>query len=147
MKSFMKVNIGKCIFLMSIFLFLIFFSLSINGAYAENEVYIESKVIEKAHEEQSQAVVYITVRDEEDPSQSIQGTGFIIKPSGVILTADHLLESCNSDDEIKLSSGDTYGKDKIEIIDVDHKRDIAVIKIKALNLPVVRLGDSDKVRT
>jgi len=147
MKSFMKVNIGKCIFLMSIFLFLIFFSLSINEAYAENEVPIESKVIEKTYEKQAQAVVYITVRDEEDPSQRIQGSGFIINPSGVILTVDHLLEDCFSGAEIKLSNGDTYNNDRIEIIDIDHKRDIAVIKIKALNLPVVRLGDSDKVRT
>ena len=143
----MKVNIGKCIFLMSIFLFLIFFSLSINEAYAENEVPIESKVIEKTYEKQAQAVVYITVRDEEDPSQRIQGSGFIINPSGVILTVDHLLEDCFSGAEIKLSNGDTYNNDRIEIIDIDHKRDIAVIKIKALNLPVVRLGDSDKVRT
>jgi serine protease Do len=71
------------------------------------------------------------------------GSGFIVEPDGLILTNSHVVKGA---DEIKVkTSGEkTY---PAKIIGTDAKTDIALIKIEPdEKLPVVSLGDSDKLR-
>jgi serine protease Do len=75
--------------------------------------------------------------------QKSLGSGFIISHDGYIFTNNHVVEQA---DKIlaKLSDGKEY---EAKVIGKDAKTDIALIKIKPnKSLPVVDLGDSDKLR-
>jgi hypothetical protein len=69
-----------------------------------------------------------------------QGSGVVIDPSGVIITNLHTIKS-DTKATITLANGDVY--DDISVIDVDARRDLALLKIKAFKLISVELGDSD----
>lgn len=69
-----------------------------------------------------------------------QGSGFIISNDGYIVTNNHLVQNA-SKITVKLLNNDEY---IAKVIGTDPQTDIAVIKIKAKNLPVAQLGDSDK---
>jgi serine protease Do len=71
------------------------------------------------------------------------GSGFIISADGYILTNAHVVNNA-SKITVKLTDRREFeGK----VIGVDERTDVAVIKIAAKgNLPVVRLGDSSKLR-
>ncbi len=71
------------------------------------------------------------------------GSGFVVDPSGIIVTNNHVVEGAESievhfhDDTIL----------KAELVGRDPKTDLAVIRVKpAKPLPVVSFGDSDKLR-
>jgi serine protease Do len=71
------------------------------------------------------------------------GSGFIIDPSGYIVTNNHVIESAT---EIQVTTND--GTDyPAKLIGADPKTDLALLKIEAKKpLPSVDLGDSDKSR-
>jgi serine protease Do len=75
------------------------------------------------------------------PIQS-EGSGFIVRPDGYIMTNFHVVEGADKID-VKLKDGREFSG---KIMGTDEKTDIAVIKIEAKDLPVVQLGDSDAVR-
>ena len=75
------------------------------------------------------------------PQQS-QGSGFIIRSDGFILTNNHVVEGANKI-EVKLKDGRTF---PAKIQGADKPTDVAVIKIEADKLPTAKLGNSDKVR-
>ncbi|RMF66537.1 MAG: Do family serine endopeptidase, partial [Alphaproteobacteria bacterium] len=70
------------------------------------------------------------------------GTGFIISSDGYIVTNNHVIDGA---DEIvvKMRDGKEY---EAEIVGVDPKLDVGLIKVKARGLKAVRIGDSDKLR-
>src|SRR5258705_198159 len=70
------------------------------------------------------------------------GSGFIVEPSGVILTNAHVVEGA---DEVRVRLSDRR-EFKGKVLGVDHQSDIAVVKIDATGLPVVKLGDPAQVR-
>lgn len=70
-----------------------------------------------------------------------QGSGFIISHDGYILTNNHVVGGADVI-KVKLSDGREF---KAKTIGTDPQSDIAVIKIAATNLPVLKLGDSDKI--
>lgn len=70
------------------------------------------------------------------------GSGFIISADGYILTNTHVVG--NADEiTVKLTDQREY---KAKVIGTDERTDVALIKIDAKNLPIVRTGDSEKVR-
>jgi serine protease Do len=70
------------------------------------------------------------------------GSGFIIDKEGYIITNNHVIEGA-SEIHVRLSTAKEY---EAEVIGRDPKTDLALIKIKSWNhLPVVELGDSDKL--
>src|SRR5213596_3637839 len=75
------------------------------------------------------------------PIQS-EGSGFIVRPDGYILTNFHVVEGADKID-VKLKDGREFAA---RTVGTDEKTDIAVIKIDAKDLPVVQLADSDAVR-
>jgi serine protease Do len=71
------------------------------------------------------------------------GSGFIIDPSGYVVTNNHVVEEA-TDIKVTLSSGQEYAA---KLIGTDAKTDLAVLKIDASKrLPAVAFGDSDKMR-
>jgi serine protease Do len=66
-----------------------------------------------------------------------EGSGFIVSPDGVILTNAHVVEGA-SRVTIKLTDHREF---QARVLGSDEKSDVAVLKIDADKLPVVRLGD------
>jgi serine protease Do len=75
------------------------------------------------------------------PQQGL-GSGVIIRPDGLILTNNHVIEDA-SKIEVTLSDGKTY---KGKVVGADPISDVALVKINATNLPYVELGDSSKLK-
>src|SRR6267142_4886738 len=71
------------------------------------------------------------------------GSGFIIDPAGIVVTNNHVIADA---DEINVIMNDGT-KIKAEIVGIDKKTDLAVLKFKPLRtLTAVKFGDSDKLR-
>lgn len=73
------------------------------------------------------------------------GSGFIIDPAGVVVTNNHVIADS---DEINVILNDGT-KIKAELVGVDKKTDLAVLKFKppaGKTLTAVKFGDSDKLR-
>ena len=68
------------------------------------------------------------------------GSGVIVDPDGYILTNNHVVEGAQ-EIAVHLADGREF---KAKVVGADPPTDIAVIKIKADNLPVAQLGDSEK---
>lgn len=92
---------------------------------------------------QSQAIVVIEALDERGTVTG-QGSGFIVTPSGAVVTNLHVVHGAASV-RVKLPSGDVYKT--ADLVDVDDQKDIAILKLKGFKLPTVTLGDSDKAET
>lgn len=67
-----------------------------------------------------------------------QGSGFIIDPSGIVLTNAHVVKGASSV-TVKLTDRREF---QAQVLGADPKTDIAVLKIDAQNLPTVKLGSS-----
>jgi serine protease Do len=74
--------------------------------------------------------------------QSATGSGFIIDTKGYVITNAHVVAEADSV-IVKLSDKREF---KAEIIGVDRRTDVALLKIKTSNLPVVKFGDPEKVK-
>lgn len=70
------------------------------------------------------------------------GSGVIISTDGYILTNHHVVDGA---EQIKVDLNDSRTLDA-KVVGSDPLSDLAVLKIDATNLPVLALGDSDKVR-
>ena len=69
------------------------------------------------------------------------GAGFIIDPAGYILTNGHVVADAD-EVTVKLSTKREY---KAKVIGTDPYTDVALLKINASALPVVRLGDPSRL--
>ncbi|MFH1865063.1 MAG: Do family serine endopeptidase [Candidatus Eisenbacteria bacterium] len=69
-------------------------------------------------------------------------SGFIFDAAGYIMTNNHVVRGA-SEIEVTLSDGREF---VATVVGQDPNTDLAVIKIDGDNLPVLRLGDSDKIR-
>lgn len=96
--------------------------------------------LEVLAERASRAVVLIDVQT---ASNSRQGSGFVVDPSGLILTNQHVIRDARTA-RVKLSSGDVY--DRVTILAQDERRDLAVIQVAGFDMPTLPLGNSDSIR-
>lgn len=71
------------------------------------------------------------------------GTGVIVDSNGYILTNSHVVEDGKVDKVTVLLNDGSQEPAKVEW--TDRNLDLAIIKIEGKNLPVAKLGDSDKV--
>ncbi len=90
---------------------------------------------------ESATVVEITVFDQDGKVLS-SGSGFIVRADGVLVSNNHVIDGASSA-SVTLPNGDIF--DDVTLLDSDKRRDLVLLKIKALNLLVSRLGDSDAV--
>ncbi|MFP3507072.1 DegQ family serine endoprotease [Burkholderia sp. SIMBA_062] len=70
------------------------------------------------------------------------GSGFIVSADGYVMTNAHVVDDA---DTIYVTLTDKR-EFKAKLIGVDDRTDVAVVKIQASSLPVVAIGDSNKVR-
>jgi serine protease Do len=70
------------------------------------------------------------------------GSGFIVSPDGTILTNAHVVDGAD-EVTVKLIDKRTF---TAKVLGTDERTDVAVLKIQANNLPVVKLGDPSKLR-
>ena len=80
----------------------------------------------------------------QEQQRRVQGiaSGVIVSPDGYILTNYHVVEGAI---EIRVETTDRRSF-IAKVVGSDQPSDLAVIKIDATNLPVITLGDSDRVR-
>ena len=74
-------------------------------------------------------------------TSAASGSGFIISDDGYIITNYHVIEGSDSI-TVALFNGDTY---EAKVIGHDESNDLAVLKIEAMGLIPVVLGDSDNL--
>lgn len=95
------------------------------------------------------SVVLIQIYDDKG-NVSGAGSGFILSSDGRILTNFHVIAHTKRA-TVRLANDDAY--DKVYVLGVDRRKDIALLKIDAVNLPPLRLANSitcqigDKVYT
>ena len=74
--------------------------------------------------------------------QQGQGSGFITRSDGVVLTNAHVVEGAN-EVTVTLPDGRSFSG---KVLGSDRFTDVAVVKVVAAGLPVAPLGDSTKLR-
>jgi len=77
-----------------------------------------------------------------DLKQKSLGSGFLVDPSGYILTNNHVVENASSI-TVKLDNGREL---VAKVVGTDPQTDIAVLKIAGSGYPTLRLGNSDQVQ-
>jgi serine protease Do len=70
------------------------------------------------------------------------GSGFIVSPDGYILTNTHVVAEAETV-TVRLTDRREF---QAKVIGADERTDVAVIKISATNLPIVKLGDPARIK-
>lgn len=97
--------------------------------------------ISEVAKQHSKSIVLIVAQDK-NGRELVTGSGFIVKPEGTIVTNCHVIIGAYAA-SVRTADGDIY--DAVFVADTDKRKDLAVLKIKALNLPTSKLGDSDRI--
>jgi S1-C subfamily serine protease len=92
--------------------------------------------------EVTQAVVNITVKSRSNQDPVSGGSGVIVSPDGFIITNNHVIDA-GGKVEVTLYNKRIY---TAEVIGKDPYTDLALLKINAPDLHVIRYGDSDDVQ-
>jgi len=80
-------------------------------------------------------------QQQQQPTQRGLGSGVIVSPDGYILTNNHVVADA---DEVTITLND--GREfNAEVIGTDEQTDVAVLKVKGENLPVITFADSDTI--
>jgi Trypsin-like peptidase domain len=90
----------------------------------------------------SPAVVLILVSTGNGQVSGI-GSGLIVRPDGIVLTANHVVKGMR-EVQVRLKNGDVY--DHVELIAADERRDVAALRLPASGLPVLPAANSSEVR-
>ncbi|MCL5794882.1 MAG: trypsin-like peptidase domain-containing protein [Patescibacteria group bacterium] len=121
---------------------------NVNTTTTDKLVLEESSAVIDATKKVSPAVVSVLSKKDIENffgqvyEQKGGGTGFIITSDGLILTNKHVVSDETAEYTVFTADGKDY---KAKIMATDAYNDLAVIKIEATGLPVVELGDSDKL--
>ncbi|GLH03853.1 Serine protease HTRA2, mitochondrial [Gryllus bimaculatus] len=97
------------------------------------------------------SVVYIEIKDHRrldfftgEPATVSNGSGFIVKENGLILTNAHVvINKPQTTVLVKLHNGQTYSG---VVEDIDVRSDLATVRINCKNLPIMKLGSSRQLR-
>jgi Tfp pilus assembly protein PilF len=94
---------------------------------------------DKIFKENSKAVVVVVTYNEKGEPIS-QGSGFIVRSDGAVVTNYHVISNAK---DIKVKVGDKI-LDVEGLIYTDKENDLVILKVKGEKLPVVKLGDIAK---
>ena len=94
---------------------------------------------DKIFKENSKAVVVVVTFDEKN-EPLMQGSGFVVRADGAIVTNYHVISNAK---DIKVKVGDKV-LDVEGLILADKENDIAILKAKGEKLQTVKIGDSEK---
>src|SRR5690606_20294270 len=76
------------------------------------------------------------------PQARGQGSGFIISADGYVLTNAHVIAEA---DQVLVRLADAKGEFPAQVVGVDPRTDVALLKVEATGLPTVRIGNSEQV--
>ena len=79
---------------------------------------------------------------EGEPQQRGVGSGFVLNADGYVMTNAHVVDGA---DEVIVTLSDKR-EFKAKIIGADKRSDVALVKIEATGLPVVRIGDVSRLK-
>ncbi len=96
-----------------------------------------ARLVEKARP----SVVVITITGRDGTSEGI-GTGFVVSSDGLIATNLHVIGEARPI-EVRSAAGKTYEVTAVEA--VERSVDLALLRVRAKDLPALALGDSDKI--
>ena len=147
------IGFGSGLYVVSIF------NNNVSDVIADDLALDEQEATIRAIKKVRPAVVSIIVYDYEDflactpagqevqkhRKQMIKGTGFLISADGFIITNKHVINTAKEETgeyRIILNSGKEY---YAQLIGQDPLNDLAVLKIFDKDLPLVALGDSDRL--
>jgi hypothetical protein len=71
------------------------------------------------------------------------GSAVIVRSDGVLLTAYHVIKDAR-EVQVRLKTGEIY--DRVELVAVDERRDVAAIRIPAANLPALAVAPFEDAR-
>ena len=95
---------------------------------------------DKIFKENNKAVVVVIAYDEKNQPIS-QGSGFIVRQDGAIVTNYHVISNASN---IAVKTGDKV----LEVegfLYTDKENDLVILKAKGKNLPTVRIGDTNAI--
>jgi S1-C subfamily serine protease len=96
--------------------------------------------------ENSKAVVLITIYNKFGEGMG-HGSGFIVRQDGAIVTNYHVIDDALANaGNIRVTTEDGMVLDVEGLIHIDKWDDIAILKVTARGLPVVRLGDDKRLK-
>jgi serine protease Do len=81
-------------------------------------------------------------RDESEQPDQSEGSGFIVRQDGYIVTNNHVIDG-EDKINVKLKDGRTLSA---KVIGSDERTDVAVLKIEATDLPTIDFANSDEVK-
>src|ERR1700722_14352334 len=81
-------------------------------------------------------------RDESEQPDQSEGSGFIVRQDGYIVTNNHVIDG-EDKINVKLKDGRTFSA---KVIGSDERTDVAVVKIDATDLPKIDFANSDEVK-
>lgn len=137
---FIKKNLNKYCFI----LLVISLCISSNTVLCQsNELpqKVEQSQATQIFKQAEHTVVLIETYDEKGQIAG-RGSGFIVSAEGKIVTNYHVIAHTKKA-TVKLINGDAY--DTVDVIDIDKRKDIALIKIRAVELPFLNLGRSTAI--
>lgn len=82
--------------------------------------------------------------EQQDSVTSVEGTGFIIDKSGLIVSNNHVVQNSSLVYTVILADGTRY---PAKVVGLDKFDDIALLKIEAQNMPAIKFGDSSALET
>ena len=81
-------------------------------------------------------------RQQSNMPQRASGSGVIISTDGYIVTNNHVVENA---DKIEVTTND-HRQFSAKVIGTDPNTDLALIKVSATNLPIIKFGNSDEAK-
>lgn len=73
------------------------------------------------------------------------GTGFAVRPDGIVITNFHVIANAHSAQALTGNGGGRVSV--LGAIEIDRERDFAILKLQAVDLPTVRMGNSDRAES
>lgn len=87
------------------------------------------------------AVVLVTALSADgDPLRS--GSGFFVRDNGTLVTNYHVVEEAHGV-EVKLATGEVF--DNVFVLGTDPRRDIAILRIPTMPVPILHFSESDSL--
>ena len=108
---------------------------------AQGTVSVPASAPEDIIERSGSSVVLVIARKAQE--QPVYATGVVGRSDGIILTAYHAIKDAR-EAQVRLKSGEIF--DQVELIAFDTRRDVAALRIPAIGLPAVPIGNLAEVR-
>lgn len=126
--------------LISLLLILCLLNASVYATPTETSVEAKNLKVEEIAEMRVSVVLINALNSKKEVIST--GSGFIVSSNGKIVTNYHVIKGAEFV-EVVMADGNKYSV--IGVVNFSIERDIAIIKINATDLPVLTLGDSDRV--